>query len=54
MQHHGEFELHLLESGISGQLLYLLPHVHTLFELHLLESGISGNFIQVKPSTNYV
>ena len=36
------FELHLLESGISGVSLFNPTKSRELFELHLLESGISG------------
>ncbi len=36
------FELHLLESGISGKSLTTTEPPVALFELHLLESGISG------------
>jgi len=38
-----QFELHLLESGISGDFSIALSDCDCLeFELHLLESGISG------------
>jgi len=37
------FELHLLESGISGFPLAACTRMIFRFELHLLESGISGN-----------
>jgi len=36
------FELHLLESGISGGVLSEVSTADPEFELHLLESGISG------------
>ena len=36
------FELHLLESGISGDDCFFRGIVDLVFELHLLESGISG------------
>jgi len=36
------FELHLLESGISGRACTTTRYKYILFELHLLESGISG------------
>ena len=36
------FELHLLESGISGNDQDVEPEMIISFELHLLESGISG------------
>ena len=37
------FELHLLESGISGLGFKARLGLSARFELHLLESGISGN-----------
>jgi len=43
------FELHLLESGISGNNLTFLTHTrNNTFELHLLESGISGRVLERK------
>ena len=36
------FELHLLESGISGLGRRVMRSPSMMFELHLLESGISG------------
>jgi len=38
-----KFELHLLESGISGDKSSVASNLFAVFELHLLESGISGN-----------
>ena len=44
------FELHLLESGISGIKSVGHENIVLKFELHLLESGISGwNFSIPKP-----
>jgi len=42
-RHSSEFELHLLESGISGLSCHVALEVVSPFELHLLESGISGH-----------
>jgi len=39
-----EFELHLLESGISGDSACVESPDIFLFKLHLLESGISGSY----------
>mgnify|MGYP001437975214 FL=1 len=41
------FELHLLESGISG--IHRVNHLSLVlsFELHLLESGISGSILNL-------
>ena len=38
------FELHLLESGISGYIQGGKTVMVLTFELHLLESGISGHY----------